>query len=220
MGNLAWLFFDIIHISFWFLQLFSKNYIRSLLIKCCRNDRGGQKQIFYLLNEFSLRVCYRYADVEDDPQKIANEGFLKLFKTIDHFDLNAEPDILLALKIWFKNILIDTCIENSKQYYLNLTNHSPDLDFQYICVNKKEKQNDLSPKDIVDAIKMLSAPYRMVFNLFVIDGFDIQAISSKLEIPVNTVGCNLNKARENLEKIIFNSNGLMDSETIFAEKTR
>jgi RNA polymerase sigma-70 factor (ECF subfamily) len=56
--------------------------------------------------------------------------------------------------------------------------------------------------DLVLMIKQLPAPYRLVFNLFVIDGFSHAELAEMINIPVSTSRSNLLRARIMLQQNI------------------
>jgi RNA polymerase sigma factor (sigma-70 family) len=126
-----------------------------------------------------------------------HDGFMKMFKTIKQFHNHPKPATESAFKNWFRDILIDSCIENARTNACELQNNLTDFDFPYI---HNTETGSLSSKTIIDGIRMLSFYCRTVFNLKVIDKYSHDDISSKLEISVPEVEYNLKRAREELRK--------------------
>jgi DNA-directed RNA polymerase specialized sigma24 family protein len=137
-------------------------------------------------------------------------SFVKLFKTIVQFNDKAEPDIWSALRKWFKDILIDTCIEYEERQ-LQEVQKLPEWNAQIIPLIKEETFKPPSTKRIIDELRKLHFPYRMVFNLSVIDEFNYQNISFKMQIPISEVEFNLTKAREELYEKLFQPVSLIRS---------
>ena len=132
-----------------------------------------------------------------------NESFLKLFKNIEKFEEDRQPDILVALKGWFKKIIVNTCIDHFRKHSSSINGQL--LSKETDVADKAENGIDiLSYKEIIEAIRMLSPAYRTVFNLFVIEGLSHEQISSMLGISVGASKSNLSKARENLRKLLLN----------------
>ena len=179
--------------------------ISSLLTGCRNNDRACQKEMYYLLRGFAMKICYRYTNKNEESEEIVNEGFVKLFKNLNQFDETRQPDILLSLKGWFKRILVNTCIDHFRKHQSTQAGH-------YILSAENENIKDnsengidlLSYKEIITAIRLLSPAYRAVFNLFVIEGLSHEEISKQLNISVGASKSNLSKARENLRKLLLN----------------
>jgi RNA polymerase sigma-70 factor (ECF subfamily) len=134
-----------------------------------------------------------------------NEAFVKLFKNIQQFDENRHPDSLLALKGWFKRILVNTCIDHYRKNQAMVNGHLLITSENEQISDKSENGIDvLSYKEIIMAVRSLSPAYRTVFNLFVIEGLSHEEISKKLNISVGASKSNLSKARENLRKLLLN----------------
>lgn len=185
--------------------MLTDNAKMSLLLEGCRkNDRNSQKELYYLLRGFAMKICYRYADQNEDAEEMANEGFVKLFKNIHLFDELRQNDILLSLKGWFKRILVNTCIDHFRKKQSSVQGHLLTHDSEHVRDSGENGQDVLGYKELIAAIKQLSPSYRAVFNLFVIEGLSHEEISKKLGISVGASKSNLSKARDNLRKLIEN----------------
>ena len=179
------------------------NQISAIIAGCRNNNRSSQKELYQLLKGYALKICYRYQNHAEESEEIMNEGFIKLYKNIHQFDEARHTDIEVALKGWFKRILINTCIDhyrkNASQINGRVITDEPER-----IEDKTENGLDvLSYKEILQAIKKLSPAYRTVFNLFVIEGMSHEEIAKHLEISVGASKSNLSKARENLRKILI-----------------
>lgn len=166
------------------------------------NHKYGERQLFFLLHEFAMRICYRYSSIEDDPTIPFYNGFARLFQTKKEFNYSSENEIEPAFRNSFRDILIDSCIEHGKHNSKQMDRNLPGSINQYLQANKRERLETLPAKLVIDVLRSLSFPYRTVFNLSVIDGYIYENISSKLQIPVSSVEYNLKKAREELNKLI------------------
>jgi len=150
-----------------------------------------------------MKVCYRYQDRAEEAEEIMNEGFIKLFKNIGQFDEARHTDVEIALKGWFKRILINTCIDHYRKNSSRVTNKILSKETENIASHQENGLDMLSYKEIILAIKQLSPAYRTVFNLFVIEGMSHDEIAAQLGISVGASKSNLSKARENLRKILL-----------------
>lgn len=97
---------------------------------------------------------------------------------------------------------IDYFRRNEKHY------HSLDISYaQYQDDSATETIIDkLSAEEIIRAVQTLPSSYRLVFNLYVIEGFKHEEIASQLSISVGTSKSNLSIAREKLKKILITEN--------------
>jgi RNA polymerase sigma factor (sigma-70 family) len=178
--------------------------ITQLLAGCRRNNRNSQKELYYLLRGFAMKICYRYANAQEECEEIMNEGFIKLYKNIQTFDESRQEDTLLSLKGWFKRILINTCIDHYRKTSSAINGHVLTQESETIPDSGETGLDVLSYKEIIEAIRQLSPAYRAVFNLFVIEGFSHEEIAKTLAISVGASKSNLSKARDNLRKLLQN----------------
>jgi RNA polymerase sigma factor (sigma-70 family) len=190
--------------------------ISALLEGCRNNDRNSQKELYYLLKGYAMKICYRYQNHPEQVEEIVNEGFIKLFKSIRQFDENRHPDIEIALKGWFKRILINTCIDYYRKQSSQINGQVLTDETGNIPDYGENGLDMLSYKEIIQSIRELSPAYRTVFNLFVIEGLSHDEIATQLNISVGASKSNLSKARENLKKILIKKTDLR----IYAEPLR
>ncbi|WP_346766828.1 sigma-70 family RNA polymerase sigma factor [Pseudoflavitalea sp. G-6-1-2] len=180
--------------------------VSTLILGCLANDRNSQKELYYLLRGFAMKICYRYTNEQHESEEIVNEGFVKLFKNIHQFDQQRQPDMLLSLKGWFKKILVNTCIDHYRKNHASVHGHVLTHESETIPDNSETGIDVLGYKEIIEAIRLLSPAYRTVFNLFVIEGLSHEEIGQQLGISVGASKSNLSKARENLRKLLLNKN--------------
>ncbi len=178
--------------------------ISALLHGCRQNDRNSQKELYYLLRGFAMKICYRYTNAQEESEEIMNEGFVKLFKHISQFDEHRQEDTLLSLKGWFKRILVNTCIDHYRKSNASVNGHVLNTESESIPDHSETGIDILSYKEIIEAIRLLSPGYRAVFNLFVIEGLSHEEIAQVLGISIGASKSNLSKARDNLRKLLLN----------------
>lgn len=175
-----------------------------LLIEGCRtNSRHSQQQMYNLLKDYALRICYRYINRAEDVEEVMNEGFVKLFRHMLQFEENRHDQVTAALKGWFRKILVNTCIDHLRKTSSFLNGHVIQDKHELIPDTGETGLDKLSHKEIIACIKELSPAYRTVFNLFVIEGLSHEEIARQLGISVGSSKSNLSKARENLRKIVI-----------------
>jgi len=177
--------------------------IAALLTGCRNNDRNSQKELYYILRGFAMKICYRYTNHAEESEEIMNEAFVKLYKKLDQFDEFRQEDSLLSLKGWFKRILVNTCIDHYRKNRSSVNGHLLNEESDKLPDRSENGLDVLSYKEIIQAIKLLSPAYRTVFNLFVIEGLSHEEISKKLGISVGASKSNLSKARDNLRKLLL-----------------
>jgi RNA polymerase sigma-70 factor (ECF subfamily) len=180
--------------------------ILTLINGCANNNRGCQEEMYHYLHKFGANVCYRYVQHYSDVEELLNESFIKFFKGIDKFDITKTNNIDILLKGWFKRIIINTCIDFLRRSHTIISIQELKKEQDYAITNYENGLNKIEYKEIIEAIRLLSPAYRMVFNLFVIEGMSHEEISETLHISVGASKSNLSKAKANLRKIILLNN--------------
>ena len=176
----------------------------SAIVQGCRKkQRNSEKALYVLFFDYAMAVCARYAHNENDAAEIVQDGFLKVFKSIVHFQApKARETLYPALKGWLKKIMIYTAIDHfrsQKKYPVSdpLDNH------QYSLAGPTPHPLDsLMYEELIKLVQRLSPAYRTVFNLFVMDGFTHEEIAKMLQISAGTSKSNLAKAREKLRQML------------------
>ena len=174
---------------------------------CARNSRQSQKVIYGSFYGYAMAICDRYTSKQEDAVEILNDGFLKVFREIHHYQ-PAYADVISSFKGWLRKIMVYTAIDhfrkNQKHQIVtqleNVVFHVPNIGEDAI--------DKLSYEEIIRAIQELSPGYRTVFNLFVIEGLSHEEISNQLGISTGTSKSNLSKARRQLQKILFKQNDI------------
>jgi RNA polymerase sigma-70 factor (ECF subfamily) len=174
------------------------NYLdsRELINNCISNDSGAKKKLYNLFASKMLSICYRYANSKDDAEDIFQEGFLRVFENL-HQVKNAE-----SLEWWMKKIFIN---EAMKLYNKNKRISLYD-DLSSVRTNKANEYgvlDKLGSDEIVRIIQMLPDKMRIVFNMYVIEGFSHKEIGEMLNISEGTSKSNLHDARKILQRKIF-----------------
>ena len=173
---------------------------------CIKANRQSQKDFYKIYYGYAIGICMRYCNTHDDAVEVVNDGFLKIFKTIQVFNSRYE-NYESSLMGWMKSIMVHTAIDhfrkNSKKNYL--VGEIEDLHFQ-IDDSSETSIDKMSYKEIYGLVQKLSPVYRTVFNLYVIEGFKHEEIGKKLNISVGTSKSNLAKARLNIQKMLKEAN--------------
>jgi RNA polymerase sigma factor (sigma-70 family) len=172
---------------------------------CAINRRESQKMIYSSFYGYAMAICDRYTSKQDDALEILNDGFLKVFKEIHHYQ-PAYTDVVSSFKGWVRKIMVYTAIDHFRknQKHKMVTQLEP-VEYQ-VAANSADAIDKLSYDEIIRAIQDLSPGYRTVLNLFIIEGLSHDEIAEKLDISTGTSKSNLSKARKQLQNILFRLN--------------
>jgi RNA polymerase sigma-70 factor (ECF subfamily) len=174
----------------------------SIIEGCVKKDRISQKKLYESYYSFGMSISTRYATNKEEAEWLLNEAFFKIFDNISTFDTTKD------FKPWFKVILINTILNWNKKN----KNEFDNLNYIEVLINVKDESENIFDKlnyeDIVKEIQFMSPAYRLVLNLYLIEGYQHNEIAEKLGISEGTSKSNLHKAKAILknklkEKINF-----------------
>jgi RNA polymerase sigma factor (sigma-70 family) len=167
-----------------------------LLIKgCIAGDRAFQTKLYNLYAPLMLGVCMRYAKNRQEAEEILQEGFLRVFTYINKFKGSG------SFEGWIKKIMVNCALsryrsKSSLQPIIGLDNSG------YDGAGVPDIISNLDAKELLRLVQTLPAGYRMVFNLFVFEGYKHREIAEALGISEGTSKSNLSDARFFLQKAL------------------
>ncbi|MES2430062.1 MAG: RNA polymerase sigma factor [Bacteroidota bacterium] len=168
------------------------------LIKACiKEDAACQKEVFNRYSSRMLGVCQRYARNSADAEDILQDAFIKVFDKMHQFKFEG------SFEGWIRRIVVNTAL---KKY--TLTRYTKEIS-GYEVKDKDESSLDpaayshLTQKDLMQLINNLPHGYKVVFNLYVIEGYQHDEIAEMLGIQPGTSRSQLVKARTMLQKQIL-----------------
>lgn len=163
------------------------------LIKGCKAGKiKDQERLYNLFSEELFGVCLYYTKDYTEAEDILHDGFIKIFQHISSFRYKG------SFEGWMRKIIINTALEKfRKEKHLHLIR---DIDERIEDPVAEDIINTITNKELVSLIQKLSPRYRLVFNLYVIEGYSHKEISKKLGISEGTSKSNLARARVILQK--------------------
>ena len=166
------------------------NQEKSLIKKAISNNREAQKQLFEQYSPKMLGVCRQYVKDLHHAEDLLLQGFLKVFTNLHKFKHEG------SFEGWIRRIMVNTCIS-----YLRKKNRIDLSDEDYVFNDSAtESLESTTVEDIQKLIDQLPEGYKMVFNLFAIEGYKHSEIAQQLNISESTSKSQLFKARKMLQE--------------------
>ena len=172
---------------------------------CIAGERRSQQRVYELFYGKMMAVCLRYTKNHDQAKDILQDGFIKVFRSMEKFNREG------SFEGWIRRIMVNTAIDyfrRAKNAYLLLGEERSIEDFgdqdeeDTIEDEAPEEVLDLKPADVINAMQKLSPAYRTVFNLYVFEEMTHKEIAELLGINIGTSKSNLAKAKHNLKKLL------------------
>jgi RNA polymerase sigma factor (sigma-70 family) len=174
--------------------------ILHIIAGCIAKEHRYQKMLYERFYGYALKIVFRYIYRYDQAVDVVNDGFVKLFTHFPQFEAGREGDNEKILTGWLKRIMINTAIDVlRKGRMLPETGGIPEHIWDQTHKGDEADQL-LLYKELIILIKELPPSYRIVFNLYVVDGYTHNEIAGLLNIPISTSKSNLARARGLLQK--------------------
>lgn len=159
---------------------------------CIRQDHTCQKYLFDQVSGKMMTVCLRYARNRADAEDILQEAFILLFKNIGKFQGTG------SFEGWMRRIFVNTALKKYQRKRFEKErpgiDHIPEPELDASAIS------NLSEQEIIKLIQELPEGYRVVFNMFAIEGYSHKEIADTLKINEATSRTQLLKARKQLQR--------------------
>lgn len=168
--------------------------LQRIIDGCIEQDRHSQELLYKKLYGFAMSICLRYVENRNEASDVLNEGFFKAFTNIEKYDKN------WPFKTWLSKIMHNASID----YYRTNFKWT-----QLVGLEKSESKiseatidHKLDYEDLLSLIQRLPPSYRIVFNLYAVDGYSHEEIAEMTGISASTSRSSLHKARMKLQQML------------------
>jgi len=169
------------------------------IIKGCRKwERAAQKELYKAFFRYGMSICLKFSKNEEEAKEILNDAFIKIFSKLDLY----RPEH--SFKSWARRIFINASID----YYRKNHKYSNVIDIAEAPLStiRVEASDNLEKDDILKLVQSLPPSYRIVFTLYVLEGYKHHEVAEMLDISVGASKSNLAKAKSKLRTMIQSEN--------------
>jgi RNA polymerase sigma-70 factor (ECF subfamily) len=166
-----------------------------LISGCSENNPRAQERLYAKYYGKMLSVCMRYSRNREDAVELLNTGFLKVFLNIKSYQAKG------SFEGWIRRIVVNTVLEEFRK----TVNYREVMHFPETMGDgeiKADALEHLYAEDLVQIISCLPPSSRMVFNLFVVEGYSHKEIAEMLKISEGTSKWHVSFAKEKLKKLL------------------
>jgi len=167
-----------------------------LIEGCQRNDAKCQHRLFEQFAGKMMTVCLRYAHDRKEAEDMLQEAFIRIFGHINQYRFEG------SLEGWIRRIVVNTALNILQKRKIRFVASEAEIESS-VTVNT-DALSKLGTDDLLKLISQLPDGYRLVFNLYVIEGYDHTEIAQILKISPVTSRTQLLKARSVLKTKIEN----------------
>jgi RNA polymerase sigma-70 factor (ECF subfamily) len=159
---------------------------------CVQKKVNCQQALFNQYGGVLMTICLRYAADTAEAEDMLQDTFIKIFSAISKFRFEG------SFEGWLKKIAVTTSLKRLQKKKIQFK----DIPFETSVSVEPDIISALAEKEIIRTISSLPDGYRVVFNLYVLDGFSHDEIAGLLGIKPVTSRSQLLKARKMLQKKI------------------
>lgn len=163
---------------------------------CIKRDSLSQRKLYELFSSKMMALCFRYAQNRDDAEDMLQEGFIKVFQSIEKYTHQG------SLEGWIRRIIVNTAIDIIRR----------NKSLQLVSPMNDNISENMVDDNIVDTLEVeyllkiiqdLPDGYRIVFNMFAIEGYSHAEIGEQLNINESTSRSQFTRAKALLKKRIY-----------------
>lgn len=165
----------------------------TLLIRCKKGDPRAQRALFEKFAPKMLAVCMRYVRSGEQAQDVLQDAFVKVFTKLDNYSGDG------SLEGWIRRVVVNTALDQIRRDL----KFRDDLDVEEVGYRLEQtmyQSDSFTESDLMKLISAMPDGYRVVFNMFAIEGFSHREIAETLNVSENTSKSQYSRARAYLQE--------------------
>lgn len=171
------------------MTLDENDLIRRILL----GERKAERTLYDKYKQLWFRLCLRYGRNRSEAEDILQEGLLFIFRDLKQF--NPERG---KFRSWSSRVLVNAALR-----YLKKNQWQQSFSDLELVTTEASISNDIleqiSAKELTKIIQKLPSGYRVVFNMYAIEGYSHREIAEELNVSISTSKSQLFKARRALK---------------------
>jgi len=176
--------------------------IKKIIKGCLAGNRRDQELLYRRHSAKLYAVCLQYSGNDEEARDILQEGFIKIFENLAQYKHEG------SFEGWMRRITVNTALEKFRSrinlYRVDDIDMLPELDAD----PDNQDYAGLEVTDLLEIIRELPPKYRMVFNLYAIEGYSHKEVSKIVNISEGTSKSNLSRARAILQRRVGSYTGI------------
>jgi RNA polymerase sigma-70 factor (ECF subfamily) len=166
---------------------------RTIISQARNGNPRAQQKLYSTYKGLWYSICLRYMNERDDALDSLQNGMVKIYSNLNQFD-----DTKGSFKSWSAKIMVNECIMYQRKYWK--PQHKDNVDLELVdSPFESDVFSSLGVKELTKMIQTLPVGYKLVFNMYAIEGYSHKEISDKLGVSVGTSKSQLFKAKKLLQ---------------------
>ena len=170
-----------------------------MIESCKRGDVRAQYQLYSLYNRAMFNICYRMTNQQEEAEDMLQESFTYAFSKLGSFRFES------SFGAWLKRIVVNTCINHLKKKRVDLVyteqHDDPPPDNDAIDYEDIRFKVD----SVMKAVEKLPEGYRIVFSLYLLEGYDHSEIAEILGVSESTSKSQFLRAKMKIKEMLMSN---------------
>jgi len=160
--------------------------LEELIIQCKKQDAKAQGELYQRYNQILFAICLRYSPNYAEAEDNLQDAFLTIFKKVSQYKGKG------SFEGWMKRVTVNTVLQKyRKQRTFDIVDEAQIVDDEQFEVESEDIPLDF----LLKIVQELPDRYRLVFSMYVLDGYQHKEIAEILNISDGTSKSNLARAR-------------------------
>lgn len=173
----------------------------TLIEQCISGNAKAQYTLFETYSRKMMGVCLRYTKNQDEANDILQEGFIKVFSKLKDFTFSG------SFEGWIRRIIVNTALDHIRKNAKFVDDIQLDV-VDYQVGSDETILESLMAEDLMQLIQTMPTGYKVVFNMYAIEGYSHQEIATALGVSESTSKTQYLRAKNYLKtKIELLNNG-------------
>jgi RNA polymerase sigma-70 factor (ECF subfamily) len=174
----------------------SSDFEQQKLVEACkRGDRNAQHRLYHQYSKAMFNTCLRMLKVEADAEDALQNAFIDVFTKLDSFRYES------TIGAWIKRIVVNTCINHLKKRRLLTSEWDESIPIAEETAGDSGEQ-EYQVTRIRKAMEKLPDGYRVVFSLYLLEGYDHAEIGEILNISEATSKSQFSRAKQRIREML------------------
>lgn len=169
---------------------------RDIIERSRKGNREAQYQLYRQYSKAMFNICFRFMNNREEAEDMLQESFSEAFSKLHGFRYES------TFGAWLKRIVINKCINELRRKKAQLEFFEDMSPFNNREDNEDEYESGLSAESIKKAMQQLPCGSRMIFSLYLLEGYDHEEISQILSISESNSKTQYMRAKQRIKEIL------------------
>jgi len=174
---------------------------REIIEESRNGSRPAQYKLYQLYSKAMYNICYRMMNGREEAEDMLQEAFTDAFRKLGSYRYES------TFGAWLKQITVNKCINEIKRRKVDLSFYNDMQMFDGTHQEPEVHERGLDIQKIKKAMEQLPGGSRMIFSLYLLEGYDHVEIAQILDISESTSKSQYMRARRRVKELINSMNG-------------